>query len=384
MLQNNFSLKLLLYCMFVMMLASCKVPYEPTLKSSDTNALVVEGDIDGAFPVVIMLSRSRMLTNGDTAAHKYESGAKVTVEDDHQNSYPLYETVTGTYSSLSTLPLNAAYQYRLHIFTAGKEEYLSDLVPFKSAPAIDSIGWNLQDGGVQIYLNTHDPNDTTRYYRWEYSETWEIQTYYYSNYKYISSDSTVIPRDQQVNICWQSDNSTNIWLGSSAKLSSDVIYQTPLPYIQPHDPKLSVLYSIWVKQYALDLNGYNYWLAMKNNTENVGSIFDPQPNEAVGNIHCVTNPAENVVGYVSAGNTDEKRVFISNKSLPQGWNLFDACPLVTVPNVKDSLAFYFGGGYTPVDVSGPPTFPPVAYAAAHANCVDCTLQGTNIKPSFWP
>lgn len=384
MVQKCFSMKMLLYCLFALVLSNCKVPYEPTLKSSDTNSLVVEGVIDGAFPFVIKLSRSRMLTNGDTAAHKYELGAKVIVEDDHQNSYPLYETGMGTYSSLSTLSLNAAYQYRLHIFTANKEEYLSALVPFKSAPAIDSIGWNIKDGGVQVYVNTHDPNNSTTYYRWEYKETWEFHTEYYSNYEYISSDSTVIPRTNQINICWRSDSSTNIFLSSSANLSSDVIYQMPLPYIQPHDQKLSVLYSIWVKQFALDLNGYNYWLAMKNNTENVGSIFDPQPNETVGNIHCVTNPAENVVGYISAGNTYVKRVFISNQSLPLGWNLFNPCTLITVPNIKDSLAFYFGGGYDPIDVSGPPAFPPIAYSASDKSCVDCTLQGTNIKPSFWP
>ena len=377
-------MKMLLYCLLALALSNCKVPYEPTLKTSDTNSLVVEGNIDGASPFIIKLSRSRMLTNGDTAARKPESGAKVIVEDDHQNSYPLYETGMGNYSSLSTLSLNAAYQYRLHIFTSGNEEYLSDLVPFKSSPAIDSIGWNIKDGGVQVYVNTHDPNNSTRYYRWEYSETWEFHTQYYSNYKYISSDSTIIPRTEQVNVCWRSDNSTNIFLGSSAKLSNDVIYQMPLPYIPPHDQKLSVLYSIWVKQFALDLNGYNYWLAMKNNTENVGSIFDPQPNETVGNIHCVTNPTENVVGYISAGNSYEKRAFISNSSLPSGWNLYDACLLITVPNDKDSLAHYFGGGYTPIDVSGPPAFPPAAYTGSNASCVDCTLQGTNIKPSFWP
>jgi len=384
MLQNKFSWKLLLCCMLVMMLANCKVPYDPKLKSSDSNSLVVEGNIDGAAPFIIKLSRSRMLSNGDTASRKPEKGAKVTVEDDHQNSYPLYEAEIGSYSSLNTLALNPSYQYRLHIFTSNEEEYLSDLVPFKSSPAIDSIGWKLKDDGVQTYVNTHDQNNSTTYYRWEYSETWEFHTDYYSNYKYNSIDSSVSPRNEQVNICWQSDISTNILLSSSANLSSDVIYQMPLAYIPPHDEKLSVLYSIIVKQYALDLNGYNYWLAMKNNTENVGSIFDPQPNETVGNIHCVTNPAENVVGYINAGNSVQKRVFIDHRSLPPGWNLANGCTEFNVPNLKDSLAFYFGSGYTPIDIALPFTDPPTAYTASVSNCVDCTLKGTNIRPSFWP
>ena len=116
--QNNFSIKLLLYCICILAFANCKVPYDPTLKTTDTNALVVSGFIDGASPVIITLSRSRMLTNGDTASRKYESGARVNVEDDHQNSYPLHETGNGIYTSLNTLSLNPMNQYRLHIFTS--------------------------------------------------------------------------------------------------------------------------------------------------------------------------------------------------------------------------------------------------------------------------
>ncbi|HEY5462475.1 MAG TPA: DUF4249 domain-containing protein [Hanamia sp.] len=372
--------KIFLYYLCIVLLDNCKVPYDPTLKSSDTNSLVVEGYIDGAMPTTIKLTRSRMLTVGDTATRKYELGAKVIVEDDHQDSYPLSETGNGMYSSINTLNLNQTYQYRLHIFTSNNEEYVSDLVSFKPSPPIDTIGWNLKDNGVQIFVNTHDPSNATRYYRWEYSETWEFHSWYYSNYEYDPVKDTVLPRTDQVHICWQSANSTSILLASSAKLTNDVISEMPLVYITQHDQRLSVLYSIWVKQYTLDQNGYNYYLAMQSNTEEIGSIFDPQPNETVGNIHCVTNPSELVVGYINAGNTVEKRVYIRNSLMPPDWNLFPYCPLkALVPSNPDSLIKYFAnGGLDPIDmVQG-------GYSAASVECVDCTLNGTNIKPSFWP
>ncbi|MEO8721050.1 MAG: DUF4249 domain-containing protein [Ginsengibacter sp.] len=373
------------YCIGILSFENCKVPYDPTLKTTDTNSLVVSGFIDGASPVIITLTRSRMLTTGDTASRKFESGAKIIVEDDQQNSYSLQETGKGIYSSLNTLPLNHSHQYRLHIFTSNGKEYVSDLVPFKLSPAIDSIGWKLKDGGVQVYVNTHDPNDSTKYYRWEYNQTWEFHPHYKSYYEYNPTDTTVVPRMAPVAACWYSDSSTNIFLGSSTKLSNDIIYQLPLPYIQPHDPKLSVLYSILVKQYPLDLNGYNYWLAMKNNTENVGSIFDSQPNNTIGNIHCVTNAAEKVVGYINAGKSMKKRIFISNSSLPDGWDNYQYCTFFIVPNIKDSLRFYFGGGDNVPISNGPPfVTPSISYYASSTECVDCTIKGANIKPSFWP
>ena len=374
-------LKMMASLISIFTLATCKIPYEPKLKPSDTNSLVVEGYIDGAIPMTIKLSRTRMLTNGDTAARIYELGAKVIVEDDKQNSYPLSEMGNGIYSSLYILPLTAGNLYRLHIFTTENEEYLSDFVPFRPSPPIDSIGWNLKDDGVQIYVNTHDPSDTTRYYRWEYSETWQYHTEYSSSYEYDPVNVVVIPRAQQIYYCWQTDSSTSILLGSSAKLSSDVINEMPLVYIQPHDERLSDEYSIWVKQYALDQNGYNYWLAMQSNTESVGSIFDPQPNETVGNIHCVTNPAELVVGYINAGNTVEKRVFIYNSSIPSGWNIPLYCPIKNVPDIPDSLKYYFSSLYTPIELIGPPP----AYSGSTPDCVDCrTHGGVTIEPSFWP
>lgn len=366
-------------------ITGCKIPYEPKLKPSDTNSLIVEGFIDGSAPVVVKLSRSRMLSNEDTAARKYELGARVIVEDDKQDSYPLSEMGNGIYISNYTLPLSSPNQYRLHIFTSDNVEYVSDFVPFKNSPLIDSIGWEIKDGGVQVYVNTHDQYDTTRYYRWEYNETWEYHSEFPSFYQYNPKDSTVTGRSVPVQVCWQSDNSTNLLLGSSAKLAHDVIYQMPLSYIQPHDQKLSFLYSVLIKQYALDLNGYNYWSALKSNTESMGSIFDPQPNEMNGNIHCLTNPAVKVVGYISAGNHTEKRVFISNTSLPADWNPYSFCLEIDVPNNKDSLNKYFGAGYDPIDAIPPPPAIPVKYSASNIECVDCTSTGgTTSKPSFWP
>lgn len=381
------SKRLVFCCLLALALSNCKNSFDPILKQTDLNSLVVEGYIDGAAPAVFKISRTRMLTVGDTAARRYELNASVSIEDDQQNSYPLTETGGGSYSSIRIINLPTTAKYRLHIFTSDNREYLSDLVEFKKSPAIDTIGWEIKDGGVQISLNTHDANNDTRYYRWEYSETWEFHSRYFSSWQaiitYNPDRATMLPRTEDVYTCWQTNNSTNILLGSSAKLTNDVISEAPIIYVQNHDKKISVLYSIWVKQYAFDLNGYNYYTAIRNNTERVGSIFDPQPNQTAGNIYCITNPDEKVIGYVAAGNSFEKRIFISNSSLPRSWNIFPDCPLIEVPNITDSLIFYFDGGWDPIDKMLTPSNETV-YSASYKDCVDCTLTGTNVKPSFWP
>lgn len=360
----------------ILFLTKCKVPYDPPIKNSLYHYLVVEGNINPDGLTSIQLSRTRNISAGDTAAYIYELNAKVVIEDNANNTYPLSENGKGNYSGSYTL--NTSNQYRLHITTSDHKEYLSTFVPCKITPLIDNVGWNFNSGnGVQVYVNTHDPNNTTRFYRWSYSETWEFHSQYYSLFTYVPADSSVIVRTAPVFVCYQTDNSPTIILGSSAKLAQDVIHEAPVTAIPVHDKKISVLYSILVTQYALDSAGYNYWNAMKTNTENVGSIFDSQPNQTVGNIKCTTDSSELVIGYIGASTTDQSRLFISNSSMPTGWNVAPNCTEYDVPS--DSIVYYFGSGsYIPIQITRK------GYFSASSSCVDCTLSGSPIKPSFWP
>jgi hypothetical protein len=377
--KKYFLRKCLVAGLSMLFLANCKVPYDPPIKSSKDHYLVVEGYVTGNGATNIKLSRTRNITWGDTAASTNETGAHVEIQDSNNNAFPLTEAGSGNYTGYFSF--SAGNTYRVHITTADHKEYLSDFVPFKQSPQIDQVAWKIKDGGVQIYLNTHDPQNKSVFYRWQYDETWEFHSQYYSTLKYNPVDTTVIPRTLPVFQCWRSQNSTNIILGSSAKLQEDVINAAPILYIPNHDKRISVLYSIMVTQYALDSSAYNYWNAMKANTENVGSIFDPQPNMTAGNIHSVSDPSETVIGYIGAGNAVQQRIFIRNSDMPAGWNLLPDCLEYEVPDIRDSLLFYFSNNsfvpYLQDRTTG-------GYLSATGTCVDCTLTGSPVKPTFWP
>src|SRR6202035_1342987 len=103
----------------------------------------------------------------------------------------------------------------------------------------------------------------------------------------------------------------------------------PVEFIEAGSEKLSVEYSILVDQYALTQGAYQFLQEMKMNAEETGSIFDPQPSELNGNIHCLTNPAEEVIGYLSISSVQSSRIFISNSDLPS-WDYRSPCTLDTV------------------------------------------------------
>jgi hypothetical protein len=369
------------YIVLVITLAGCKDPFTPHAILAKNHYLVVEGMINADGPTTIRLTRTRNIT--DTAAYHignhpppiYELGARVNVEDDQGNTYSLPEVGDGQYGDLK-LPLNDQRLYRLHIWTGG-EEYVSDYVPVLHTPPIDSIRWTVDKLGVSINVSTHNDHDTVGYYRWTYRETWEFHVYYYSEYKYDTSSEQVVPRTDQIYRCWQSDSSTDILIGNTSGLKRDVISSHNLIAIPYHSEQISILYSVMVSQYALTKQEYNYWQSLKKNTQDIGSLFDPQPSNAPGNITCLTDPKEIVLGYVGSGDMVQKRLFIDNSSLPGDWNnTTPDCPLIKViGNGIDSSWYYYG-------ILG--DVPVTAQEGSYRGCADCTTRGSNHQPSFWP
>ncbi len=378
-------MKHLFYFSIVLLLTGCKQRYDSPVHSSATGYLVVDGFVnsDPAGTTIIRLSRSVRL---DSANIKFEKAAQVKIEGQDNSSFTLLEGDSGRYS-ISNLHLNSSVNYRLNIVTSDGKQYQSDYVVVKNNPPIDSISWKRENGGLQVYVNTHDPLDTTRYYEWDYKATWQFHSAFVSVLKYVViTNNTGAPwsyyvtkRDSNPPIyytCWQSEAPGNILLGSSAKLDKDII-NLPLVFIEHASWKLSVLYSIYVRQYALTKDGYEFMERMRKNTESTGSVFDAQPSELNGNFRCITDATEPVIGYFNICPIRETRIFISNSQLPD-WGYEQNCVQVVEGNVRDALDLI------PTIALKEDFFSITEFYAAEPICVDCELRGTHIKPSFWP
>lgn len=375
-----------------MILPACKQRYEPTVKPGNLNLLVVEGFLNsGQGSTNIRLSRTVKLE--DSAIIKPEQGAAVSVEGENGSNFMLFENAAGEYST-PQLAFENNVKYRLHIVTASGKEYVSDYSPVKYTPPIDSITWQSENDGLRLYANAHDDQNKSKYFEWNYEETWEYHATFYSSLIYTRDNATGIINgiayrfpdhsvDTTIFKCWKTLNSTSIILGSSEKLTNDRIY-LPVQFIEPQSQKLSVLYSINLRQHALSHDAYLFFEKMKRNTEQLGSLFDPQPSEISGNIHCVTDPTELVVGYVEITEEQVKRIFISNSQVP-GWGYKRDCFQREVVNHIDSILRY-GNGATPTMPAQlvSPGVIKTFYVADNDLCVDCTLEGSNQKPFFWP
>ncbi len=370
-----------LYTVFLLLFFACREAYISPVNSSTQNLLVVEGILNsGDTSTTIVLSRSVKLL--DTAEFVPETGALVSVESEQQEVYPLTETGNGRYWSPG-LPLNSNLKYRLLITTDDGKRYASDFIPVVDSPPIDSIGWDRDADKVTIHASTHDPGNSTRYYRWDFNETWEFHSPFYSGLEYVNFRLIERRNSDEIYYCWKTRPSSQILVTNTLALGQDRVHKFPITRIVNGEVKLTVKYSIEVFQYALTKEAYEYWQILKKNTESVGSIFDPQPSLNVSNIHNIDDPDEIVIGYLSAGLVRRQRIFIDNSEVP-GWHYFANCFEEKVS--LDSLQFFFGGGQL---IPTLPDFIPPGQQYTHVLgttpvCVDCRLTGTNVKPDFWP
>jgi len=363
--------------------AQCRKPYTPTILVKGDKYLVVDGFINSSPGGVttILLSRTKKLA--DTVVNIPEQGATVAIQSATGNRYALHETgANGRYVS-DVLTLDNTGQYKIAITTAGNNQYQSDFVLVKQTPPIDSIVWRQDNKGINLYANTHDPLNNTRYYRWQYIQTWEYHSQLETIWGVENGVAYVRTPEQQVHICYSTTPSSNILTGTSAALAQDRISDALLGSIAQNDSTLNYRSSFLVQQYALTPAAYFYWQIIKKNSEDLGSLFDLQPSQLEGNIHSITNAVEPVVGYMSVTNLQEKRIFINNADL-QNWQLAAGTYNCTVVDVPQNTTNFLIVDYP--DTSYAPWY----YVSmgplklAKKVCVDCTLSGgVNVKPSYW-
>ncbi len=382
----------------LLLLAGCVEPYLPAVVDAPASYLVVDGFINGNGRTRIKLSRT--INVAATASPPAETKATLAIVDEAGARYLLRETSAGFYQS-DSLTLNPARQYQLRIATTGANagSYASDLVPLKVTPPIDNLNWTVNGTQVRVQLNTHDASGQSRYYRWNFVETWEFHSAYNSTLQYDPVRKIIVSRAVPIYTCWRTEQPSLIKQVSTAQLSQDALINEPVLLLSGRTERLQIRYSVLVKQYTETPQEFAYYELLRKNTEAVGGVNDPLPSQLSGNVHRTDNASEPVLGYVSAHTVQTKRLFISRQDLPaQTTAQFDSpyadCMLgqeyFCDPATRSCIVYpqtktFQLPNSVPIDLIPDPITGqnPGGYSSATRDCADCRVRGTLTKPSFW-
>ena len=360
----------------------CIQPFAPPEVNNTDHFLVVDGFLNfGEDTTKITLSR----TQNTTARTPFvmETGASVKVLGETGEIYPLKEQGKGKYF-LAAKITNQSVKYKLSIVTKNGSEYESDFVKINKTPPIDSIGYKVdrEKNEAVFFVNAHDSQNNTHFYRWKFEETWVYSTPFLSGLEVVGTtlqNKKIVDRTEAINTCYRTLNSGSILLGSTIRLSQDIIKELPLNHVPIASNKLYIKYSLLVRQYGLSQEEFEYWTSLAKTTQGTGSLFDPLPSQVTGNIKNKKDPQELVFGFFSATVEQKKRVFVT-----PGLGSYVICTTDTLsvgcpPRREKECALETGS----LLISYADAFNSFV-VVAEPTCVDCRLQGGVLKkPSFW-
>ncbi len=344
--------------------------------------IVVEGLVtDEAGVSTIKLSKSMPL--GKRANVQPLKGCTVWITDDKGNNDQLHETAPGKYTTIEGQfkgEVGRKYTLDIHTNNATQRHFSYRSLPteMKPVPPIDSVYYEKilmsepiphvpKKEACQIYLNTHDPQGRCKFFRWDYTETWEIR----------------LPFSVPVNKrCWITNNSSVINIKNTSGLAESRIDRYPIKFVSGETDRLRDKYSLMIRQYSLNEDEFIYWEKLQSVTEEIGSLYDITPASIPGNIFCVEDPGEKVLGYFSVSATSSKRIFVNDNFYglvnPYSQCITDTLNVpgnpTTIPSLNISVWI--------LEQTYPPA-PPLTVITIHKSCADCTTRGSLIKPDFW-
>jgi hypothetical protein len=366
------SQKIIRLFLFIALVAGCTVEFLPETDESQ-DLLVVDGMITNNNQVHrIRLSRSTPV--GSPLGSKPVKGAVVTIKDENGIVTTLTESPDGTYCTDSTeFTGRPGGKYSLSI-EINNTSYATDLIEMKpvppmsdlyyeKVPLVSSSDTNYLEEGCRIYIDTYDPSGECLYFRWDYEETWEYQ----------------IPYNVINKICYVSENSDEVLIKNTSLYSQAKVTKFPVLSISNETDRLKETYSILVNQYSLTEEEYDFWDRVQSVSQNVGNLYDITPMAISGNIRCITNPKETVLGYFSVSAVTQERLFIHEHfyGLP-GFFIYCATDTarVTLPETGLNTEYWVIEDYSD-------EVPPFWVITDYKECADCTTRGTSIMPPYW-
>jgi len=361
--------------------------FPPDVNIKSNRYLTVNGIIynDDSIKTII-LSRSKSAWESDTV-YEMVNDAQVTIVDDLDNIVTFFQSGNGVYQS-DFQPQNER-TYQLNIIDEFGTEYQSEQVRMEFTPEIDSVYWKMKIDpysedeeyqGVDIRVSTHNDAGQYSYYKWDWTETWEIHARYRAVYEYV--DGKVIITNRIPYACWLEDSTADIIIGNTESLSKNQITDKIIQEIPFTQNKLHVRYSILVRQYALDKEAYNFWHNLQNSNETSGSLFDRQPTELKGNIRNLSNPLEPVMGYFDIYEVKKKRLFIDRDEIPIERGIVDGysgCEPIKIG--EEEVEEYAMRGYHFYELIRERQL--IYWGVVEEDCSDCRTRASDIKPIFW-
>lgn len=326
----------IIFVILMILSTSCVEEYWPDMGNKYDRLLVVDGMItNNPGPYTIKLSLS---TTVDNPIYKPLSGYEIEILDNEGSVEVLSETLTGVYqTSPDGIQGVVGRSYKIQITSPEGKVYESDYVEMIKPVFADTVTAEVEYQqdleldhdlvGFQFYLNSHEAETDSCYFMWRLIETYKYNANYRIKYVFDGTMRQMTDSDSLFT-CWKTDTLDKIFTFNTLNLTEPRITNLPLHYVSTETKRLSIKYSVLVRQFTIDRNAYDFWNKLKEQNSDQGSLYTSQPYQIRGNIYNPEDRDEPVLGYFMVAGISEKRFFY-NKPNEVNFYYDTECVLIT-------------------------------------------------------
>lgn len=382
---------------------SCIYPFEPDIPEL-TETVVIEGDIRVGSVSHFNVSFLQELGSKDPVKKAY---GRVYVEDDQGQKYEGTTIGTIGYTAGYYVDLTEASpdrKYRLCVIVPQYDserladyvhEYQSDFLTPLPAPVIDGITYIESEDKTKVDVClSFTSTEGNKYFKWDYIEDWEYHAPMQCKVEYIppapslvrdpDDNGQIVNKEVDTYWCWTHKESSENELVSVMELTADKVVEHKFLTIGYTDLRIQSLYRMTVQLDAISADGYAYWKNLQEISDYHGSLDTPNPSQIAGNVHCVSDPTEFVIGYINASIVATAHEYYDGAAS----RIYEDKNEYTIEEGVQEVDWYkmYQKGLLPVEYKESfMTDEPSGWTWASKRCTDCRASGgTKNKPADWP
>lgn len=325
----------------------------------ETGTLVVDGLLStNSDSNLIFLTRTNELNK---QVFSPEEGATIQLYDDRGQAEKYLDLGAGKYFlENQNMEILTGHSYHIEITTLSGQKYISDPEVITEAPEIDSLTFNftieeiverenrvLERSFFNLFVNGQIPDaGASTFLKWDVEHIYQVAEI---------DCSPLVP----AKICYVerkiNQNEVYILNGEDYVIGSG--FNIPVVH-QELDYAFGLVASFYVSQKSMTKQAYRYWERVQQILTNGNTIFDRPPASIRGNIHSITDPQEEVLGYFQAVDEKKKVILVTRGDLVDPFDELPLCGLI---------------GNLPGDID----------FGVCCNCLSLDLSSLK-RPSYWP
>lgn len=329
-------LRYILLSVLILSLATCVERYDPGLKGAQ-KYLIFEGTLtDAPGPYRFALTLSAGYNSDESIFDERVRGAALRITDDLNRRTVFTDDGRGGFTSPDNFRGEVGRSYTLTV-TYNGQTYQSDPERLLPVPPIDTIYTSFRkitspesqiNGEFNVLVDVKDPAVEENYYQWDWIH-YEKPDHCVL---YTPPGSNVSYARRCCNDCWNISRSIGEIVIASDRLINGRRLGGQQVMNVPNDDTSP--YYLRIGQQSLSRGAYQYWLAIRNLTGNVGGFFDVPPATLIGNLRNTNPSGPLMLGYFQVSARKEKLAYISRlvsplqpfaKTLYPYWSTCESC-----------------------------------------------------------